>query len=116
MTDSPTPESCDRNDGQLRQRMREALKNPDVAPLDMAAFERRVVAQWSTWVATDSSVAFGPAGIARLVLRSRGIQWSFVALAMVLVLGYQSLRHTAEPSFEDLLEPDVLSLVALCGL
>jgi hypothetical protein len=49
----------------------------------------------------------------QLGLHSVRVQVVLLALVMVAVLGWQSLRSHADTSVDDLLEPDVLALMAM---
>ena len=98
-------------DAQLRQSLRDALvQSPAEGLHDLQA---RVMAQWTLRTATSQPVAGGTGGVLQLGLHSVRVQAVLLALVMVAVLGWQSLRNHADTSFDDLLEPDVLALMAL---
>lgn len=111
MNEAPRVEKLSQGDENLGQLMRHVLARTRSA--DTVGLQSRVLAQWEQRVADDPVLAFGPGDILRLLLRSRDIQWGFVALVLVVALGLQSMRMYGDASLEDLLEPDVLSLMAL---
>jgi hypothetical protein len=96
-------------DETLRLSMHHAVATHDARALD--ALHGRVIAQWEMRTARHVVGNGGRAAALMSGLRSRRLQWSVMAL--VLALGLQGLRTASEPSLDDLLEPDVLSLMAL---
>lgn len=111
MNDAPQLEKLNPGDESLRQLMRDLVTQTRSS--SAAELQTRVLAQWERRVAADTAISFGPGGILRLLLQSRGIQYGFVALVLVVTLGVQSMRGPGDAALEDLLEPDVLSLMAL---
>ncbi|MDO8284635.1 MAG: hypothetical protein Q7T69_06500 [Rhodoferax sp.] len=103
----PTPGT----DAQLRQALRASLGQ---SPADgLNDLQARVMAQWTLRTATAEPVAGGTGGVLQLGLYSVRVQAVLLALVLVAVLGWQSLRNHADTSPDDLLEPDVLALMAL---
>ena len=98
-------------DAQLRQTLQESLaQSPDDGLHDLQA---RVMAQWTLRTATAAPVAGGSGGVMHLGLNSLRVQVVLLTLVVVAVLGWQALHTRADTSLDDLLEPDVLSLMAL---
>lgn len=98
-------------DAHLRKTMQDALAHsPDDGLHDLQA---RVMAQWTQRTATAVPVAGGAGGVLHLGLHSLRVQVVLLALVMVAVLGWQTLHNRTDASLDDLLEPDVLSLMAL---
>lgn len=98
-------------DAQLRQSLRDALAQ---SPADgLHDLQARVMAQWSLRTATADPLVGGAGGVLELGLYSVRVQAVLLALVVVAVLGWQSLRNHADTSPDDLLEPDVLALMAL---
>jgi len=99
-------------DAQLRQTLQESLAQ---SPADgLNDLQARVMAQWTLrTAATADPVVGGGGGVLQLGLHSVRVQVVVLALVMVAVLGWQSLHNHADTSLDDLLEPDVLALMAL---
>jgi len=98
-------------DAQLRQTLQASLAQ---SPADgLNDLQARVMAQWTLRAATVDPVVGGGGGILQLGLHSMRVQVVVLALVMVAVLGWQSLRNHSDTSLDDLLEPDVLALMAL---
>lgn len=98
-------------DAQLRQTLQESLAQSQADGLN--DLQARVMAQWTLRSAAADPVVGGTGGILQLGLHSVRVQVVLLALVMVAVLGWQSLRNHADTSLDDLLEPDVLALMAL---
>lgn len=102
------------SDAQLRQRLQESLAQ---SPADgLNDLQARVMAQWTLRVATAEPVVGGIGGIGgilQLGLHSVRVQVVLLALLMAAVLGWQAVHNRADNSMDDLLEPDVLALMAL---
>ena len=99
------------SDVQLRQTLQESLAQ---SPADgLHDLQARVMAQWALRTATADPVAGGTGGILHWGLHSVRVQVVLLALLMVAVLGWQAVHNRADTSLDDLLEPDVLALMAL---
>ena len=98
-------------DTQLRQTLRDALAQTTDDGLDK--LQARVMAQWTLRTVTAEPVAGGAGGVLQLGLHSVRVQVVLLALVVATVLGWQALHIRADPTWDDLLEPDVLSLMAL---
>ena len=99
------------SDAQLRLSLQESLaQSPSDGLHDLQA---RVMAQWTLHTVTAEPVVVGASGVLELGLYSMRVQAVLLALVVVAVLGWQSLRNHADTSLDDLLEPDVLALMAL---
>lgn len=99
------------NDAVLRQAMRDAL--PAASPDELAALQRRVLAQWEMRTPAHGISQVGPVAVLLHGLRAHRWQWLGAALVIALALGLQAQRMASENAVADLLEPDVLSLIAL---
>lgn len=99
------------SDAQLRQTLQASLAQTPADGLN--DLQARVMAQWTLRTATAEPVVGGAGGILQLGLHSVRVQVVLLALVMGLVLGWQSLRGHSDTSLDDLLEPDVLALMAL---
>ena len=98
-------------DAQLRKTLQDALaQSPGDGLNDLQA---RVMAQWTLRTATKEPVVAGTGGILQLGLHSLRVQVVLLTLVLAAVLGWQSLRNHSDNSLDDLLEPDVLALMAL---
>ena len=105
------PDSARGTDALLRKTLRDALaQTPGDGLNDLQA---RVMAQWTLRTVTAEPVAGGVGGVLQLGLQSLRVQAVLLALVMVAVLGWQALHNRADTSMDDLLEPDVLALMAL---
>ncbi len=98
-------------DAQYRKTLQNALaQSPGDSLHDLQA---RVMAQWTLRMVTAEPVAGGMGGVLQLGLHSLRVQVVLLALVMAAVLGWQALHNRADTSLDDLLEPDVLALMAL---
>jgi hypothetical protein len=97
-------------DAGLRVALRSALAQGDGTRLH--ALEDRVLAQWEMRAAAARQVSVGPVGVLGGGWQSKPLRWGLVAVVIAGALGVQALRMAAAPPLDDLLEPDVLSLVA----
>ena len=102
-------------DDALRQSLQQALRQSDreAKPSELLALQDRVVAQWAQRDAGQSMVAVGPWGRLQLAWADRRLQLGAATLVVVMVAGLQLVRMQAEPNMDDLLEPDVLALMAM---
>ncbi len=98
-------------DAQLRQTLQASLAQSPGDGLD--DLQARVMAQWTLRTAAAEPVVGGIGGILQLGLHSVRVQVVLLTLVMGMVLGWQSLRSHSDTSLDDLLEPDVLALMAL---
>lgn len=110
MDRSTAPRPHDDADAELRVALRGALAQADGTRLE--ALEDRVLAQWEMRAAAARHVSVGPVGVLGGGWRSRPLRWGLVAVVIAVALGVQALRMAAAPPMDDLLEPDVLSLIA----
>ena len=112
--DRPTPAGADSN---LRQRMQDALaqpcarEQPSVQQQDALQF--RVMAQWRQHAAFATTVNGPPAASLRRALTKRPLQMGLASLALVAVVGLPTAWLRGDPALEELMEPDVLSLITL---
>lgn len=100
----------DEADAGLRVALRSALAQDDGTRLQ--ALEDRVLAQWELRAAAARHVGVGPVGVLGGAWQSKPFRWGLVAVVIAAALGAQALRMAVAPPLDDLLEPDVLSLVA----
>jgi hypothetical protein len=98
-------------DEALRQSLKRALVQSDSSGLQ--PLQDRIVAQWAQRGATTNMVAVGPWGRLQLAWADRRMQLGAAALVVVMAVGLQLVRMQAEPNVDDILEPDVLALMAM---
>lgn len=98
-------------DAALRQSLQRALDQTDSSGLH--ALQDRVVAQWARRGTTTAMVALGPLERIQMVWADRRLQLGVAALVVVMATGLQLVRTQAEPNVDDILEPDVLALMAM---
>ena len=99
------------SDAQLRQSLQASLAQ---SPADgLNDLQARVMAQWTQRTATADPVVGGTGGILHWGLHLVRIQVVLLALLLAAVLGWQAVHNRADTSLDDLLEPDVLALMAL---
>lgn len=107
---SPTPEECDSDrDLALRKRLQAALaQSPREG--DDEDLQARVMAQWRQSRSPSQVVASGgPAATLQAAWRQQPRVWIG---ALVLLLGLWLLRPAPDPALEELLQPDVLTLIS----
>ena len=111
------------HDAALRSAMRVSVAAPP-APTEQSAvdaLQSRILAQWATRQPTNFAVANGTAelssGFLSGVFRRTRHQWQmqlgFAALAFMVLIAVQATLSGREPNIDDLLEPDVLALMAM---
>ena len=112
--DRPTPAGADSN---LRQRMQDALaqscarEQPSVQ--QQGALQSRVMAQWRQRTASGTTAVNEPVASLRRALTKRPLQMGLASLALVAVVGLPTAWLRGDPALEELMEPDVLSLITL---
>lgn len=112
--DRLTPAGADSN---LRQRMQDALAQPHAHEQPYAqeqdALQSRVMAQWRQRTASGATVVDGPVASLRRALVKRPLQMGLASLALVAIVGLQTTWLRGDAALEELMEPDVLSLITL---
>ena len=98
-------------DEALRQSLQRALDQTESSGLQ--PLQDRIVAQWAQRGATTTLVAVGPWRQLQLAWTDRRMQLGAAALVVVMAVGLQLVRTQAEPNVDDILEPDVLALMAM---
>ena len=98
-------------DNALRQSMKNALAQPDAQGLD--ALQSRVMAQWEQRTASHTSMGHGPVASLRQALAKRPLQMGLASLAIVAAVAIQTSWPPTDHALDDLMEPDVLSLITL---
>ena len=98
-------------DEAMRQSLQRALVQSDSSGLQ--PLQDRIVAQWAQSGATTNMVAVGPWGRLQLAWADRRMQLGAAALVVVMAVGLQLVSTQAEPNVDDILEPDVLALMAM---
>lgn len=98
-------------DAALRQSLQHSLAQSDNS--DLQTLQDRIVAQWAQRGAVSAMVAIGPWGRLQLAWADRRMQLGAAALVVVMAVGLQLVRTQAEPNMDDILEPDVLALMAM---
>ena len=107
-----SPSHGTRTDDALRQAMQHTLAQPQQGPgLDVLA--SRVLAQWEQRTASASSVGPGPVASLRRTLARRQVQMGLASLTIIAAVAVQTSWTRPDPALEDLMEPDVLSLISL---
>ncbi len=104
-------------DSNLRRRMQEALAQPPTQEQACAgvqdALQARVMAQWQQRTASTVAVGHGPAAALRRALVKRPLQMGLASLALVAAVAVQTSWMRSDAALEELMEPDVLSLITL---
>ena len=112
--DRPTAAGADSN---LRQRMQDALAQPcaweQPSVQEQDALQSRVMAQWRQRTASGTTAVNEPAASLRRALTKRPLQMGLASLALVAVVGLPTAWLRGDPALEELMEPDVLSLITL---
>lgn len=105
------------DDSSLRQRMQEALAQPHAQEQpyakELGALQSRVMAQWQQRTASTVAVGSGPAASLRRALGKRPLQMGLASLALVAIVAVQTSWMRIDPALDELMEPDVLSLITL---
>jgi hypothetical protein len=99
------------SDAAMRRALQQTLSQAH-SP-DVEALQDRVVTQWAQRGTNTSLVAAGPLGRLQMAWADRRMQLVAVTLVVVMVAGLQVVRLHTEPNIDDLLEPDVLALMAM---
>jgi len=112
MNTDPKMHDASHLDADLRQSMRASLTALTQAP---DGLQERVLSQWRLrYAETELQLASdGPAAVAQSGWFSRRVQWRLVAGVVVLILLAQLMHHQSRMAMDDLLEADVLSLIAV---
>jgi hypothetical protein len=98
-------------DSALRSAMRVALAQSGSNGLE--DLQNRVLAQWEMRGVPAVTVGTGSGGTAWWGLTRRDFQLCAATLIVLVALGWQVLRMQTDVPMDDLLEPDVLSLMAM---
>jgi hypothetical protein len=98
-------------DSALRQALRGAL--PVSSGEDTHGLRQRILAQWGQ--RTPVHVVNQHGSVAALLHSMRAHRWQWLAacLVVILAIGFQAQRMATERAMDELLEPDVLSLIAM---
>ena len=107
-SDGTSPRAADADDA-LRAAMRAALSSGSDA--DLAPLQSRVLAQWRMRTATASLATPLGGGVAGLRQHPRLLALAALALAVALA-GTVYLKR-GDPALDELIEPDVLSLIMI---
>lgn len=105
---TPTPTPADEN---LRRHLKATLAEAPAPAL--GALESRALEQWRQRVAAQPRHAHGPLAVLQAGWRQHPALWSGTALALALA-ALLVLKPWAQPDpgLDDLMQPDVLSLMA----
>ena len=112
MNTRPTPPEP-HSDDRLKQRLRDALTcSPDEG---LAALEARTMAQWQQRTAVAQPVVHaGPLATLQAGWRGHPRVWSGTLMALVIAaLLWSKPWVPAEPGIDELMQPDVLSLITM---
>ena len=134
MSSAPNPHlDIDRDphpsDDALRAALCASVQAPETDTAALLAMQDRILAQWATRQAvqaTHTAPGFiktgGSSGSGTLAgllgaRQHKPRQWQFsvgfAALALLLVVAFQATQTGREANMDDLLEPDVLALIAM---
>jgi hypothetical protein len=111
MPEMNTPSSHDKVQGEaLRERLREALAQP-TAGHDQV-LEGRILEQWRQRTAAQVIRSQGPLAVLQVRWRQHPALWSSTLLALGLVIVLMKPWVQPDPALDELLQLDVLSLMA----
>lgn len=107
---SPSSHDADlERDRALRQQLKSALCASQ--PADTQALQARVLMQWRQARPHQLvTVGAGPAATLRAAWRQHPLRWT--GMALLLALGLWLLRPVQDPALDELMQPDVLSLIS----
>ena len=116
-------DSSQQPDGVLRGALRFSVTAPP-SPAEQAtldALQNRILAEWAARQPASVAMGNGATGastgfLARVLGRFNGqwqLQLGFAALAFMVLMAVQITQSGREPNIDDLLEPDVLALMAM---
>ncbi|WP_374413136.1 hypothetical protein [Hydrogenophaga sp.] len=106
----PSQPSDNEHDRALRQRLQAALSEPSSD--DMRALQDRVITQWRQGQPHQPVMAGGgPVAALQAAWRQHPLRWTGAVL--VLALGLWLLRPVQDPALDELMQPDVLSLISM---
>ena len=109
MTSSSSHDAGDRRDHALRQQLKNSLN--DAPTVDTQALQARVLAQWrQSRPHQPMTVGAGPAAALQAAWRQHPLRWAGAVL--LLALGLWLLRPVPDPALDELMQPDVLSLIS----
>jgi hypothetical protein len=116
-------------DDALRAALRASVQAPEADTTALLAMQDRILAQWATRQAAQATNTApgliktgGSSGSGALAGLQDGSphkqrQWQlsagFAALALLLVVAFQATQTGRDTNMDDLLEPDVLALIAM---
>lgn len=106
----PAPRGLQADDA-LRAAMQRV--NAQAAPTELTALQDRVLAQWAQRDTPATLLGTGPLGVLNLGSTTRRMQWGLLAAIIVAAVGMHLASSHTDPTLEELLEPDVLSLIAM---
>ena len=109
-SDGTSPRPADADDA-LRATMRAALSSGSDA--DLAPLQSRVLAQWRMRTATASLATPLGGGVAGLRQHPRLLALAALALAVAVALAGSVYLKRGDPALDELIEPDVLSLIMI---
>lgn len=112
MNTDPKMSDASPPDAALRHALRASVTASTHAP---DGLQERVLAQWRLrYAETEMQLASDvPGAVAHAGWFSRRVQWRVLAGVVVLVVVAQLMHHQSQKSMDDLLEADVLSLIAV---
>lgn len=107
-----TPPPAPPDDSRLRQRLRETLAHTPADGLE--ALESRALAQWRMRTAQGQCLRAGPLAALQAGWRHHPLAWSGTLLALGLA-AVLLLKPWAppDPTLDELMQPDLLSLIAI---
>lgn len=105
---APPPNPRNTGDEALRARLRQTLSQHTD---DTDALQARVLAQWHQYrPATVTANSAGPVATLQAAWRQHPLLWTGALVALLATLW--ALRPAQDPVLEELLQPDVLTLIS----
>ena len=105
---APHPNPRDTGDEALKARLRQTLSQPAD---DTDALQARVLAQWHQFrPASVVTTSAGPVATLQAAWRQHPVLWTGALAALLVSLWV--LRPAQDPVLEELLQPDVLTLIS----
>jgi hypothetical protein len=111
MHEMNTPSSPDKVQGEaLRERLREALAQTPTS--DDQDLEARILEQWRQRTAAQAIRSQGPLAVLQVRWRQHPALWSSTLLALGLALVLLKPWAVTDPTLDELMQLDVLSLMS----
>ena len=109
MNSTSTRDADHARDLALQQQLKSGLNASQ--PADTQALQARVLTQWrQARPHQPVTVGAGPAATLRAAWRQHPLRWT--GMVLLLALGLWLLRPVQDPALDELMQPDVLSLIS----